>query len=344
MANINPISYTKSEIAKFTGDVRQLAGVQPLELVDGNERGTRIFEVYNAAGLCFQVVADRGMSIINLKFRGINLPYISPVGTPHPAYSEHENLNWLRTFPGGFGVPCGTGNVGKPCIDGDKSLGLHGRIGSIPATNVHCGGVWEGEKYKVFVEGTMVEAACFGENISITRRIWTYLDAPQLWIEDRVENHDFTAVPFMYLQHFNLGFPLVSPQSRLELPPHQTQGRDEIARAGLTSYSTFEEPVIGYDEQVFYHNLEEDSNGKVFARLFNPSFGINGLGVTFTYRKADYPILVQWKNMRAGMYVVGIEPANCHVEGRVREREYGTLQFLAPHEVRLLPIEVSFEG
>jgi Domain of unknown function (DUF4432) len=46
--------------------------------------------------------------------------------------------------------------------------------------------------------------------------------------------------------------------------------------------------------------------------------------------------------MGNGLYVVGIEPANCHVSGRTRERELGTLQILAPQEVRTYNIEVEF--
>ena len=46
--------------------------------------------------------------------------------------------------------------------------------------------------------------------------------------------------------------------------------------------------------------------------------------------------------MRAGFYAVGVEPGNCHVEGRVKERERGTLQMIAPQEVRTFNIELEF--
>ena len=38
--------------------------------------------------------------------------------------------------------------------------------------------------------------------------------------------------------------------------------------------------------------------------------------------------------MGEGTYVVGIEPANCSVGGRAKERAAGTLQFLEPGEQR----------
>ena len=47
--------------------------------------------------------------------------------------------------------------------------------------------------------------------------------------------------------------------------------------------------------------------------------------------------------MAEGLYVLGVEPANCHVEGRVKERERGTLQVLAPGENRIYHMEIGFE-
>ena len=52
------------------------------------------------------------------------------------------------------------------------------------------------------------------------------------------------------------------------------------------------------------------------------------IGVYVRYHKTQFPNLVEWKMLAEGTYVVGIEPANCRVEGRARERENGTLQFL----------------
>jgi hypothetical protein len=53
-------------------------------------------------------------------------------------------------------------------------------------------------------------------------------------------------------------------------------------------------------------------------------------------------VLVEWKMMRAGFYAVGVEPGNCRVEGRVKERERGTLHMIAPQETRAFNIELEF--
>ena len=52
------------------------------------------------------------------------------------------------------------------------------------------------------------------------------------------------------------------------------------------------------------------------------------LSLSFQYRKNHFPILVEWKMMRQGFYVLGVEPSICHVGGRCKEREMGTLTFL----------------
>jgi hypothetical protein len=45
--------------------------------------------------------------------------------------------------------------------------------------------------------------------------------------------------------------------------------------------------------------------------------------------------------MGEGAYVVGIEPSNCHVEGRDKMRREGTLKFLAPGEQREYDLEIG---
>jgi hypothetical protein len=119
--------------------------------------------------------------------------------------------------------------------------------------------------------------------------------------------------------------------------------RDDAARPGLDHCLEFDDPIDGYEEQVFYHDLQADAQGQVEVRLINPAFNNGqGLGVAWRYPKAEYPILTEWKMMRAGFYAVGVEPGNCHVEGRVKERERGTLQMIAPQEVRTFSIELEF--
>jgi hypothetical protein len=335
--------FSKQEILRRVGDIRQLAGAEPFEMVDGPARGVRAVRLRNATGLDLVVLTDRGMAIGELQYKGIPLAFLNGVGVAHPAFSEPEEKGWLRTWPGGFLTPCGLTQVGSPSQDDGEELGLHGRVAGLPAREVHWGGEWRDDDYFVWVEGTVRQAAMFGEDISLRRRVGMWLAGSRFWVDDTVENHSFQPVPHMLLQHFNLGFPLVDAGAILDLPGHAAEPRDAIAQAGIERYNVFEVPQPGYQEQVFYHELQADATGQVAVSLRNPLFDQGrGLGITWRYALADYPILVQWKMMGEGQYVVGVEPANCHVGGRRAERDRGTLQVLQPQAVRRYRIEVEF--
>lgn len=335
--------FTRDELLRRVGNMRQLAGAEAIEFSDGSQRGARAVRLWNAAGLDFTVLAERGMSIGALSICGVPLAFISPSGVVHPAYLESQPLSWLRTWPGGFLTTCGLTQVGAPCEDGGQSLGIHGRAANTSAERLRWGGEWQGDDYIVWVEGVVREAVVFGENLALRRRVWTSLNKATMWIEDQVENLGFEQTPHMFLQHINLGFPLVDSTARLELPACRTEPRDEAARPGLETCRVFQGPTQGYHEQVFYHeDLSIEADGKAQVRLANPMFnGGQGLAATIRFDPKEYPVLVEWKMMGEGLYVVGLEPGNCHVEGRVKEMERGSLQLLQPGETRHYQLEIE---
>ena len=100
----------------------------------------------------------------------------------------------------------------------------------------------------------------------------------------------------------------------------------------------FQAPTPGYQEQVFYHDLPEDEKGWARIELINRARNLQ-IGVRF--HKDTLPNLVQWKMMGQGAYVLGLEPANCHVSGRNQERSRGTLQYLQPGEEREFQLEIN---
>jgi hypothetical protein len=182
------------------------------------------------------------------------------------------------------------------------------------------------------------EVAVFGENLSLQRRVEMRLDQPRFTIHDTITNHGFAPAPLMLLQHINIGFPLLSDAARLDLGAHTTAPRDADAQPGLADCLRFSAPVAGYREQVFYHDLAPDAAGKVTVRLENPALG---MALSLRYLRREYPIFVEWKMMGEGLYVLGLEPANCHVTGRSSERAAGTLEFLAPHQERRFTLDVE---
>jgi hypothetical protein len=79
-------------------------------------------------------------------------------------------------------------------------------------------------------------------------------------------------------------------------------------------------------------------DGTVYAALVNKQMGF---GFYVKYNQNELPIFTEWKMNNQGTYVVGMEPANCHVQGRANERERGTLKFLEPGEKHEVHLEIG---
>ena len=59
------------------------------------------------------------------------------------------------------------------------------------------------------------------------------------------------------------------------------------------------------------------------ASIRNPHFPATGkpLCVQLAWDASTLPVLVQWKMPCEGIYALGLEPANCHVEGSAAEKK-----------------------
>lgn len=335
--------YTKDELLAKVGDISQVGGVRAHTLEDGRERGVRAVDFRTGSGLEFSVSVDRALDISLAAFKGQSLAWRSPNQDVDPRFYEEPGTGWLRSFPGGLFVTCGLTQVGSPNVDDGEELGIHGRISNLPASNVYADGAWmEDGSYEMWVQGKVRQTIVFGENLELTRRISAKLGESKIWIHDKVTNLGYQTTPHMILYHFNAGFPVVDAGSRLVSTSMEYIPRDADAEEGKEEHGIFSDPIDGYREKVYYHNMAVDRDGYATTALVNPSFnGGQGFGFYLRYPKAELPWLVQWKNMDKQTYVVGMEPGNCWVGGRAAERERGTLQFLEPGETREYHIEVG---
>ena len=330
---------SREELLRRVGHLDQIAGIKPVEAIDGRERGSRMFQVWTGSGLEFTVVAERALDITACRYKGVPLAWHSSVGVTHPAFYEPESLGWLRSFPGGLLATCGLDQFGAPSSDAGEDLGLHGRVSNLPARAVGYRTEWAEEEYRLEITGEVRQTRVFGENLVLQRHISTRLGTSAIRIEDVITNEGFARQPHMVLYHFNLGFPLVSEDTRLNLEADETVPRDADAEAGLGEWHTFHAPTAGYQEQVFRHAPSADGEGKAHVELANPALG---LGLRWTYDRASLPVLFEWKQMGEGVYVVGIEPGNCSgVEGRAVARQRDDLPHLEPGESRRYAIEVE---
>ena len=332
----------REDLARLTTNTSQLAGIRRSVLEDGRERGLRIADINNGSGLQFTVLIDRGLDIGQASFRGVPIAYLSPTGFAHPAYYDPNGLGWLRSWGAGLLSTCGLRNVGAPDHFAGENHGLHGRITNSPAENCACSAAWVGSKYVMTVAGSVREARLFGENLLLSRKISSIMGENTITIEDTVENQGCRASHLTLLYHINLGYPLLSPDSIIKCREHKLEPRDETAAKGLDSWSKCQDPTPGYQEQCFYHDMPADPDGFTRISMLNPGLRMN---LELCYRKRELPFFVQWKQMGSGEYVMGFEPANCHVEGVNKERQkFGTLQELQPGESisTLLHLKASF--
>jgi len=189
------------------------------------------------------------------------------------------------------------------------------------------------------LQGRMRESALFGENLLLERTLTFPLASSEVLINDVITNQSPRPQPYMLLYHINLGYPMLSEHLRLRLPEGtETDPATEHARGHLEALSTFAPPDPDFEEQDFYHRLPVvDSHCGVSAE--NLALGI---GMRIRYRADTLPYLIEWKCLRSGDYVLGLEPSNNRVCGRSQALTDGSIQMLRPFESVWTEVALSF--
>ncbi len=335
----------KLELYRRVGTTAQVFGIKDYRLIGGKADAMRALELYNAAGVSLIVLPDRGMDIASLSCRGTNISFLSKTGLTNSTYfTEDGAKGFLKSFYAGFLTTGGLTYMGAADRDEGENLGLHGVVSNIPASEVCPYIEWNENKDNASIEvsGRVKQAQVFGEHIIMDRKITLQTDQSVFTIEDKIENLSFERTPFMILYHMNFGYPMLSPECELLLPSMRIIPRDNAAREGLSEYLKITDPVDGYEEQVFFHEMVADKDGQVRYMLINRDLE---LGVEISYPAEQLTHFTHWKSMRSGEYVLGLEPGNCHVMGRSTARMDGSLKYLEPGESRNIKIEVRiYEG
>jgi len=329
-------TWKRREIERYIGRIEQIGGLKRYKLQDGNARGVEQIQVRTGAGLSCYVNISRGMDISLAEFCGTPLTWQSPNSDVHPAFWKGGETEWLETAIGGLLMTCGLTQVGSPCRDGDEKLTLHGDAHQLPAQLLQCEGEWIDDDYSMTIKGRIRQSQIFGENITLTRTLQSKLGENKILISDVVRNEEFQKTPHMLLYHFNFGFPLISEKTNLKFPSNKVIDRDRSSQP--TNYTNWKKPENDISENVYYHEDLNTIDDWAEAIIHQPEFPfgneVKPITVRLSWDTKTLPRLVQWKMPGEGIYVLGIEPANCHVEGRVAEQERGTLQYLEAGESR----------
>lgn len=316
---------------KYIGHPLQLYGVEEMRLVGGRGDGMRILLVRNNQGLEFVVSLDRCGDIVKLTLKGDNLGYLSPCGYVAPQYYNDRGAGFLKSFSGGFFTTCGLTAVGSPCIDDGEELPMHGTISNTPCENfAH----WI-ENDEIHIKVWVRDAALFSKKLVLEREYVCPINENVIHMTDIIKNIGSEVSPFQILYHCNIGYPLLSENSVINVPSIEVLPRDEHAKDGIEDCLKIQKPQNGYVEKCYYHIL----SGKPVVSIYNPDIN-KGLNIKFDTE--ELPCFTEWKMMGEYDYALGLEPGNCHPDGRNVMREKGMLEFLEPDNEKVHHITFEF--
>jgi Domain of unknown function (DUF4432) len=337
--------YDRRDLMNHVGRLQQIAGVRLVTLDDGVERGVRVLEFRTGTGFAFDVMVDRAMDVGRCEHAGRALGWQSATGFPGPWAYEPEGLGWLRGFGGGLVTTCGlehalfmaedtAAHFHYPAKETER-FGLHGRISYRPARLTGYGERWDGDVCTLWASGEIVQAAVFGEQFVLRRRIEARVGESGLRIHDEVENIGHARTPHMFLYHVNVGFPVLDEGAELLAPATNPTARGDHDVAG---YTRFHGPRPGYVEEVTEHDVHGEADGSVPVAVVNRALG---LGAYEVFNRNQLPRHFIWRMLGEGTYAVGIEPSTNRTAGRLDARQRGELIELDPGETRTYDLELG---
>jgi hypothetical protein len=343
-------TFSRRVLARRVGDFSQLFGVELLSHSDGRERALRILRFRTGSGLSFDIMVDRAMDLGGMTLRGVPIGWRSPAGFRSPWLHEvdaEDGLGWLRSFSGMMNS-CGLDHIMGATEDTAEHYcypdrarvfhPLHGRISYQPARLTGYGERWDGDQCLLYATGEIRQAAMYGENLILERRIEVEVGSDTVTFYDRVRNLGFYPTPHALLYHVNLGWPVVDKETRLVAPIQSTPFTVHDPEATDIGPIDQDDPQSRFFQQVYEHQIVADDDGTARAALINAGFqtpaGETGVALEIAYDGRAMPALFQWQNLQEGNYVVAIEPATVHGGSRADWKKRGELQILEHDDQR----------
>lgn len=319
---------------RYFNDLSQVFGYTEYRIIGGKADGMRAVDVRVNEGVHFTVFVDRCMDIGNMSYKGTNCNYISKAGYTGPHYYERTDDGWFHAFGGGLMSTCGLENVGSPSTFQNKRYGQHGTIGSTPAEGFSAQ-LTKTEYGAPCIElaGRMKTGWLFGPDILLTRKISVVYGENKIRIQDTIENRGYTDHHIALLYHFNIGYPLLTPTSLFLTNAHYWRCRDDFPSLSNNNTYMLGEPGM-IEEHCFYYKQSSTN----YTSVINTSIQ---KGIAIKTNGDELPYLANWRSPCLGDYCMGIEPANCVVEGVANQAEIGDLEYLAPGKQKNIHVEIE---
>ncbi|MDG2469959.1 MAG: aldose 1-epimerase family protein [Pirellulaceae bacterium] len=271
----------------------------------------------------FEVLPTRGMNIWKVWTGKFEFGWKSPVKGPvHP--------NWVETMePGGLGwldgfdellVRCGLESNGAPEFDqqGRLQYPLHGRIANLPAEKLTV----SINDNQVKITGVVEESRFHFMKMQMTSTVTWEIGTSKLAICDEIQNLSASDGECQMLYHINFGIPLLNVGTQLIAPVKTVVPRNEHAASAIADWQSYQGPTTGFEEQVYFLELNGDQNGDT-QTVLKDADGNRGVAIDHNIR--DLPCYTVWKNTTAieDGYVTGLEPGTNFPNPRSFEGEQG---------------------
>lgn len=317
---------------------------------DGPRAGVDVLAVDNGR-LRLDVIPTRGMGIHQVALKGnLELPTIgwkSPVRGPvHPAFvnlGEPSGLGWLDGFDEFF-VRCGLESNGAPEFDsktGRLTYPLHGRIANKPSRDVQL--TVDPEKQEMALRGVVEEARFHFQKLRMTTTISTSFGSSSFTVRDEIANVSTVPATMQMLYHINFGLPLLDAGSRVVAPVKTLVPRTALAASNVKSWDSYSAPQPGFDEMVYFFELNAADDGSTMALIKNAH---STRGVSLAFNKKHLPWFTLWKDTagEADGYVTGLEPGTNFPNPRSFETAKERVVKLAPGATRAFEVRVEIHG
>ena len=315
----------QSDMMKYMGSMQQAAYIRPLVYTDGRSTGLKAYEVKNGP-LCYKLMADKCLDMSELSYRGVNFSFLSKPGLQGRNAYDTAGEEAIRSIMGGMFFTSGIESICAPCRVNGTDYPMHGRMRTTPGEHLSADAYWEGDVYHLTASAEMREATLFGENMVLRRKIDTIYGEKTVTLTDTFENQGYRDEPLMLLYHINLGWPFLDENLRLYIPTDKVMPRDADSEGHEDGYNRIDPPKDNEPEYVFIHDVRTDRDGDTCAIAVNEKLE---LGFRIGWNTKNLPWFMEWKSTASGDYVIGLEPANSSVYGRLWHEERDTVHRLA---------------
>jgi hypothetical protein len=306
----------RAALARLTGTTAQVAGIRPVVLDDGPERGVRALLCETGGGLAFSVLVDRALGLGTASFWGTPLAWQAPVGFRHPGLHDphgDDGRGFMRSMSGLL-VTCGLDHIRQP----KGSRPLHGLVPFAPARLLRAAVDWGSSA--LVIEGEVVQWRLGAEHLILRRTIRAPLGRALIEVVDEVANEGPAPSPAALLYHLNLGFPAIGPGTVVTLDGERLHGPLELPAEGGPHVICRRSPAAAEAAVAVTTPLA----GAPFPRL----------AVTLRYATAAFPWFQCWLEPTPGTCALGLEP--CTSE-RMPDGTSGPEPVLEPGERRRHP-------